>query len=251
VRKKNIKLFELQVIAFDCQASGANPDKNDLLEMAWLPFFPTDKIADYTPDSYLIKKNDRMRPLSKQVLKITGLQDTDFDNGVSEKLVWSKLVQLAVAISNKSPLETCPLIIHYARFETPYLKNLHEKFSGSHSFPFTIICTYEITRRLLNDLPRKGLRAVAGYFGNTTAEKRRSSGHVCATAVIWNNLLSLLQDRHNIESVSELLKWLATDMKIDRWRREYPMPVQQRQLIPSLPGVYRMCRSNQIDQLRT
>src|SRR5207237_9089341 len=105
-------------------------------------------------------------------------------------------------------------------FVTPFLRAL----SGGAPPKLDVVCSHEIARRLLPTLPRRGLRALAGYFGRAVGELRRSADHVDATAFVWRELVSLLE----VEGVTTwrgLHGWLAEprDAPAGR-RRSWPMP---------------------------
>jgi DNA polymerase-3 subunit epsilon len=136
------------------------------------------------------------------------------------------------------------VIIHYARFEAPFLRDLHAKNNRKDDFPFRIICTHEIAKRLLPGLPRKGLRAVAGYYGHSVSQLRRSADHVIATAVIWQNLILQLRADLDIQNLDELTGWLSRTIPPRRTSRIYPMNPEIRLCLPQKPGIYRMLRSN-------
>jgi DNA polymerase III subunit epsilon len=57
--------------------------------------------------------------------------------------------------------------------------------------PLDIVCTHDIARRLFPDLPRRGVRALTGYFGRGVSALRRSADHVEATAFVWRGLVRL------------------------------------------------------------
>ena len=63
---------------------------------------------------------------------------------------------------------------------------------------------------LLPGLPRKGLRAVAGYFGHDTPPLRRCAHHLAATGVIWSELTGQLAANLGINTIAELQAWLAS-----------------------------------------
>ena len=48
------------------------------------------------------------------------------------------------------------------------------------AFPLDVVCTRDIARRLLPNLPRCSLRALAGYFGRAVGALRRSADHIKA-----------------------------------------------------------------------
>ncbi|MEE4262720.1 MAG: GIY-YIG nuclease family protein, partial [Desulfobacteraceae bacterium] len=134
--------------------------------------------------------------------------------------------------------------IHYARFEEPFLKNLHREIDPESAFPFQIICTYEIAIRLLPDLPRRGLRAIAGYFNHSMPELKRSADHAVATAHIWQQMVAILSAKLGVGTLDQLGDWLASTEPSGRSRRIYPMAPEKRLQLPDEPGIYRMLRAN-------
>src|SRR4030095_4587149 len=58
-----------------------------------------------------------------------------------------------------------------------------------------VVCTRDIARRLLPNLPRCSLRALAGYFGRAVGALRRSADHVEATAFVWQELVRMLETK--------------------------------------------------------
>ena len=154
------KLAELQVLALDCQATGANPSKGHLLEIAWVPSRaaqPGPVIAS-VPQSYLVRLPDNAA-VPRAVQRITGISDQSLAAALPSHAIWQHLLSAAGAIAeaNHAAACPCPLVIHFARFETPFLKDLYRKHGEAGAFPFRIICTHEIAVRLLPDLPRRGI----------------------------------------------------------------------------------------------
>jgi DNA polymerase-3 subunit epsilon len=172
------------------------------------------------------------------------LEDLVSSTAISPAEVWTLVTTAADEVAKADAEDTCPTIIHFSRFEEAYLRQLHSELTSESSFPFDIICTHEIVRRLLPELPRRGLRAVAGYFGHTVPELRRSAHHVVATVRIWHRLVDILEKQHAIQTLEELRSWLATTEGSITCGRAYPMEVDVRLRLPQQPGVYRMLRSN-------
>ena len=85
-----------------------------------------------------------------------------------------------------------PCVIHFARFELGFLEDLHRRF-GEGPFPLDIVCLHEVARRLFPELPRRNIRALAGYLGHSPELVRRSAGHVEASAFIWRAVLPALE----------------------------------------------------------
>ena len=90
--------------------------------------------------------------------------------------------------------------------------------------PLDVVCTRDIARRLLPDLPRCSLRALAGYFGRAVGALRRSADHVEVTAFVWQELVRLLET-NGVSTWDALHEWLAAPLQPARGRRRvWPMP---------------------------
>ena len=243
-------LTNLKILALDCQATGANPDKGHLLEMGWIP---TQASADDKPAMTDLKAHLIRLPtdaaIPRAVGRITGITDYSTSTGLSPESVWLRLIETALQITTGNPSAACPLVIHFARFEEPYLRQLHHKYNPKSSFPFRIICTHEIAIRLLPDLPRRGIRAIAGYFGHSMSELKRSADHVVATAFIWKKMVEKLDATCGITRLNQLLDWLACTKPPRRSKRSFPMNPEIHRQLPNRPGIYRMLRTKNGDPL--
>jgi DNA polymerase-3 subunit epsilon len=266
---KRKTLRELDILAIDCQATHSNPEKGHILEIGWIKTSASaateiDKISK-DAETFLLKI-PRGAEIPKAVLRITGITREELKSAHAPKEIWQSLTQIAERIAIKTTLQdmgpmcgekttqnlnvdygtTCPAVIHFCRYEEPYLRNLHKKYNPKKEFPFSIFCTHEIAKRLLPGLPRKSLRAVAGYFGQSLPESRRCLDHVSDTALIWFHLVKLLEDTHGIHTIDELQDWLrqpVTHLSNQKSSREYPMAESFRKELPNQPGIYRMYRS--------
>jgi len=110
------------------------------------------------------------------------------------------------------------------------------------SLPFSHRLHPHNRRRLLPELPRRGFRAVAGYFGHPVSEMRRASHHVEATAAVWASAVELLETKENVYTLEELDAWLDHSHRTTS-PRLYPMPKKAREHLPDQPGVYTMNRA--------
>ncbi|HEV8363391.1 MAG TPA: GIY-YIG nuclease family protein, partial [Gemmatimonadaceae bacterium] len=135
--------------------------------------------------------------------------------------------------------QPAPTVIHFARFEQPFLRTL----AGGEP-PLDIVCTHDIARRLYPELPRRSLRALAGYLGRGVGTLRRGAEHVEATAFLWQQLVHRLEDQ-GVATWGALHDWLATPVDSrKRPRRVWPMPREMRLSLPKSPGIYRMLRTS-------
>ena len=238
-------LENLNVLVIDCQATNANPEKGQILEIGWgVTQASVYHIGELPGTETFLLTLPENSDIPRQVTRITGISKDDVSGSSNPAMVWENLIASARKIASALGRETCPAIIHFARYETPFLWKLHTTYSPGKDFPFEIVCTHEIAKRLLPGLPRRGLRAVAGYFGYSVAELRRCEHHINATSFIWKEFVDVLNKNYAIQTFEELTRWLKTTVASPRSDRIYPMESGIRLGLPDKPGVYRMLRSN-------
>jgi DNA polymerase-3 subunit epsilon len=237
-------LENLTVLVVDCQASGSHPPTAHLFEIGWSTACAgrPDGALECDSVSFLLQLPDGVS-ISRAVERLTGVDSSELAAGARAPDVYR---QLEAAARSLPPLDRnglCPTVIHFARYEKAFLRHLHRSYSPNRVFPFDIICTHEITRRLMPGLPRKGLRAVAGFLGHPVPALKRCAAHTAATAAIWQNLVRLLAQDAGIHTWDELHNWLRT-CPVPSPKRSFPMPREARAVLPDRPGIYRMLRVN-------
>jgi DNA polymerase-3 subunit epsilon len=243
--KRKTLLADLDVLFLDFQATAANPENGCLTEIGWLHWRASQPWESVEPGivSHLCQLPEGVE-IPRRVTRVTGLKTRDLEPGLPVKKIWKKLISKARQMASSTGRAGCLTVIHYSRYEEPYLNYLHQKYTSRTPFPFDIICTHQLSLRLLPGLPRKSLRAMAGYFGYSVPELRRSAHHIAATAFIWRHLVQLLAEK-NINTLDELKEWLKkTSSKSPVGGREYLLEASLRLNLPKKPGVYRMFRSN-------
>jgi DNA polymerase-3 subunit epsilon len=230
-------LAEQPVLLLDAQATAANPERGALLEVGW-----AEASAGEAPDLPVARVTAHVvaappgATVPAAVARLTGLRTPEWERGTAPALVWECLLRAAARVA-PAPV---PLVIHFARFEEPFLRALHERH-GAGAFPFEIVCTHAIARRLLPELPRRTLRSLAGYFGAAVPPLRRSADHVVATAFVWRQLVALLATREAVAGLGDLREWLARPVR--RCPRRFPLARERRRELPDRPGVYRLLRA--------
>jgi DNA polymerase III epsilon subunit-like protein len=235
-------LARLTALAVDCQTTGNRAAHDHLLEIGWAAVGPLPAAAETGPQALFAALPEGV-DLPPVVAKLTGIQTDDLQAASSPREAWHRLCDAAAALpvcaSGSNPI----FLIHYARFERPFLQRLHARSGDAGAFPFRIVCTHAIARRLLPHLPRCGLRALAGYFDFTLGGRKRAARHALATRFIWEHLLPLLA-AEGIRRLSALLAWLEKPARPGRVLKSYPMPRGLRLDTPDHCGVYQLRRSN-------
>jgi len=230
-------LAELAVLIVDCQTTGATPTQGSVLELGWCVVCAADQGRDVAPQAHWITLPAGER-ISAQVRQLTGFHESVLETAITPEDAWQRLR----ATTNGGA--ATPAAIHYARFELSFLRAWSERFEPTSAFPFDAVCVHAIACRLFPDLPRRNLRALAGFLGHGLHLERRSLGHVQATAFIWRRLVAELA-AGGITTWSDLQEWLARKERPSTPRkRRYPLPPQSYRALPDLPGVYRFLRSN-------
>lgn len=239
-----IILKSLNFLVVDCQTSGNSTKTGHLLEIGWT-VFSADMFGEpesIVPTTQLIRQPPGII-LPARIQKLTGIKTAHLDNAVSARKTLDALVTAAENVAKGDQLALCPTIIHYARFEMAFLQQLHKRLKQNRPLPLDVICTHELASRLFPELPRKGLRAVAGYLGHGVPALKRCNAHIRATAYIWARMVDLLADQKNIHTLDQLHHWLNKPRR-SAISKVYPMPSHIRLGVPDAPGIYRMKRSN-------
>jgi DNA polymerase III epsilon subunit-like protein len=218
-------LRHLEVLVLDCQAGGATPEHGDLLEIGWGFVGPA---GLHGVEAHWIRPRTD-RPIPAPVRRLLGWSEDCLRTALDAQEAWARLLTLATP--------GMPTLIHWARFERPFLHALH----GGEP-PLDIRCLHAIAERLFERLPKKNIRALAGHLGHSTGLLRRARGHVEATAHAWLAMIEKLE-REGIVQWSDLDAFLARPVPRDV-EPVFPYPADKRRSLPADPGVYRFLRSN-------
>jgi DNA polymerase III subunit epsilon len=229
-------LSELEVLIVDCQTTGASPSLGSVLELGWA-VVRADRTESPLAQAHWICVPEGER-VSLVVRQLTGFDESAAAGALSPDEAWRRLRSV---MSTTGPT---PTAIHFARFELSFLQDWSQRFEPAAPFPIDAVCVHAIACRLYPNLPRRNLRALAGFLGHGLHLERRSLGHVEATAFIWRKLVNELAG-HGVTTWAELRQWLAAPPteRAPRKRR-YPLPPARYRALPDQPGVYRFLRSN-------
>ncbi|MEC9399542.1 MAG: GIY-YIG nuclease family protein [Myxococcota bacterium] len=227
-------LDELEVLLLDCQASGASPKHGEIIDVAWsLTSASQIRARRMAVEGTLVALEQQTR-VPRRVKQLTGISTKMLADAPTPAEVAADLGELLRSL--ETPVVP---VAHYARFERPFIHGLLERVGLEEQLE-DYLCTHAIAQRLMPGLPRRGLRAIAGYFGEMLPEEKRAEVHVLATAVIWREIVELLMEEEEVATLGELRVWLKT-REVDRSaRREFPLARETRLGLPVTPGVYKM-----------
>jgi DNA polymerase-3 subunit epsilon len=171
-------LGEMPVFVLDCQTTGAHPERGHLLEVGWCFCRPGAPAGVSAIASRLVALPPPGR-IPGPIARLTGITAAQMQAAVSRRDLWGLLRAVLPgegAIELADGAAACPggalvtAVAHYARFEELFLRHLHAECEPDRPFPLRFVCTHENARRLFPDLPRRGLHALAGYFGHSLPE---------------------------------------------------------------------------------
>lgn len=229
-------LSELDVLVVDCQTTGATPALGAVLELGWC-VVRADRAELERLQAHWIALPEGTR-VSRPVRSLTGFDESCLVNALAPEEAWRRLREAMRG-------ERMPAAIHFARFELSFLRDWSERFEPQAPFPIDAVCVHAIAQKLYPDLPRRSIRALAGYLGHGLHLERRSLGHVEATAFIWRKLSAELEAR-GVSTFGEIAEWLAAPgpPRARSGKRRYPIAAERYKALPNAPGVYRFMRAN-------
>lgn len=230
----------LPVLLIDCQASGASPKHGHLIDIAWAVTTASALAAgeELECSSTLVALPDGVT-LPRKIERMTGISSQMLVGAPTFAEVALRLSEdLFDFVGEDGQVMLVP-VAHYARYERPFVEQLLGEAGFTNPTP-PFLCTHEIARRLMPGLPRRGLRALAGYFGEVLSEHKRAHVHVDATAIIWREIATMMAQEEGAETLGQVREWIARTKAKKGAPRTFPLPREERLGLPDVPGVYRM-----------
>jgi DNA polymerase III subunit epsilon len=236
---REVQLTGLDVLVVDCQTTGATPAHGVVLEIGWgvaraAPRGQPSEVRQLESHWITLPEGHRV---PGPVRRLTGFEPGLVTETLAASEAWQRLRS---AVNRRDPV---PTAIHFAQFELGFLRDWARQYAPTEPFPLDVVCVHAIACRLFPDLPRRSIRALAGFLGHSLELERRCHGHVEATAFIWNELAVALGER-GVHTWQELREWLAAARPARSGKRRFPLPSAKYRALPDEPGVYRFLRSN-------
>ncbi|MFN8627622.1 MAG: exonuclease domain-containing protein [Candidatus Binatia bacterium] len=160
------------------------------------------------------------------ITQLTGIDDAMLAGQPAIGDVWSRFEDF---------LGDGVIVAHNAAFDLGFLNAAARARSGQ-SLPHPHLCTLRLVRRLVPELRRRGLDAVAGHFGVPATDRHRALGDVRITVEVLFHLLELLAAR----GIGHLHAALDFQQHARDGRRFLcPLPRAKVEQLPAAPGIYR------------
>jgi DNA polymerase III subunit epsilon len=141
-------LKNLPVFLLDCQATGSHPDRGHLLEIGWAIMRASDGEEPSLKMETCLLDLPEGAIIPPRVTRVTGIGPQDLTGACSTSEAWRRLSVAVRETVAEGAESSCPAVIHFARYEEPFLRRLHSLHDAETPFPFTFICTHEIAKRL-------------------------------------------------------------------------------------------------------
>ncbi len=223
---------EQEFIFLDFQTTGTVAARSEIVEAGWGLYRADQTVDDKAFESYCVSLPEG-RVLSRTIQKLTGLPSNYTEQGPS--LDFASLQQ---RLSDFLSLhENKQILMHYAQFKNPFLA----KVLGEEAFPKDrIVCLHKLSKHVLPGLKSYSLRAVAGYLGYSTQEKKRSLDHLKATATIWQHLAQEIpSDAPMDKGIASYLNSYKPEASEKRSLAIQGEDLRKKRLaLPKKPGVY-------------
>ena len=112
-----VSLTDLNILALDCQTTGANPKKGHLLEIGWVK---TRAAAIENPRALRPEAHPEMRPeahlvklpaghdIPRPVTRVTGISAQDLSKANPARKIWQKLLTAARQVAADNQASMCP-----------------------------------------------------------------------------------------------------------------------------------------------
>lgn len=114
--------------------------------------------------------------------------------GISNPMVAAQPRFAEVAPRVAEALEGCVFVAHNAAFDWRFVSHEMERATGM-TLAGRRLCTVRLARRLLPELPSRGLDGLALYFGVEIESRHRALDDALATAKVLLRMIGMLEDR--------------------------------------------------------
>lgn len=193
-------LCELDFVVVDVEATGAKMPPNRLIELGAY------RIRDgRIVDKFLSLVNPEI-PIPRFVMALTG---------ISNEMVKAAPVFADVAPRWLDFVNDSVLVAHNAAFDTTFLNHEISRVYPGHRMVNPHLCTVRLSRRVLPELMNHRLDTIANHFSIPIMSRHRAGCDALATAEIFLQILSKLDEQHGIKDLASARNFQFLDLKAD------------------------------------
>ena len=174
-------------VALDVEATGMDPDRHEVIEVAVVVSSPTEPLERYAT---LVRPR---RPLSLDISALTGISAADLNGAPDMAEVAPRLRRL---------LAGRPIVGHSVAMDVAMLG------AAGITLPNPVYDTYQLATLLVPDLPAYGLTTVARALGVAAPDGHRALPDADASAAVFRALLARLEE-HDATTLDELRELAA------------------------------------------
>jgi len=214
-------LAETAFVVVDLETTSVGRGAEQIIEVAAARVRSGRVIAEV---SQLIRPEGSVPPF---VVGLTGIDDAMLTDQPTIEEAWPKFHEF---------LGDDVLVAHNARYDLGFLQAAARRYGGR-AIANPVLCTLKLARRLLPDLPRRGLDSLAGHFGVVVRDRHRALGDVRMTVEVLYQMLELL-DQRGLKRLGEALA--LQDQASDGRPFASFLPRDTVSQLPEEPGVYRL-----------
>jgi DNA polymerase III epsilon subunit family exonuclease len=135
-------------------------------------------------DAYATLVNPE-RPIPAMITRLTGIDQAMVQGG-------PRFAEVAPRVARA--LEGCVFVAHNAAFDWRFVSHEMRSATGR-TLAGRRLCTVRLARRLLPELPSRGLDGLALYFGLEIESRHRALDDAMATAKVLIRMIGMLEDR--------------------------------------------------------
>ena len=187
--RQSRRLKDLDFVVVDVEATGAKTPPNRLIELGAY------RIRDgRIVDKFLSLVNPEI-PIPRFVASLTGISN--------------EMVKLAPVFADVAPqwldfVSDSVLIAHNSNFDTNFLNHEISRVYPGHRMVNPHLCTVKLSRRVLPELLNHRLDTLAEHFSIPIASRHRAGCDALATAQIFLQLLTRLEESHGVKDLADL-----------------------------------------------
>jgi len=201
----------------DIETTGGKYNEEGITEIAIYKFDGHEIVDQF---SSLVNPEKNIQPF---VVNLTGINNKMLYNAPKFYEVAKRIIEIT---------EDCILVAHNAQFDNRILTTEFARLG--YSFEKEIVCTVELSKKLLPDLPSYSLGKLVRSLGIPIADRHRAQGDAKATVELFKLLLEKDIKKEIISSI----------VRKDPKKQLEPKLLDIINTLPTTTGVYYMHRKN-------